>query len=101
MNEALSFLGLLFRGSQIIIGLEVSNAIKRGKIKGVLLANNISEGSLKEIGPLINEYKLPSVSFGDKISIGTSIGKKEITMIGFLSKKAYLTFVEKAERSKA
>lgn len=99
MDDAVRFLGLLYHGRAIVIGLDLENAINRGRIYGVLLSEDISEKAAGRIGALISAKNLPFVKCYTKEEIGASLGKGLITMVGFKSRKAYQAFISKVERS--
>ena len=99
MNDALVFLGLLFKGKQIIIGTNVIGALKKKQIKAVLLAKDISELSESEIMEEVSKQKLLFVKAYMKSEIGSSIGKDIITTVGFKNAKSYETFIRKVERT--
>ena len=99
MNEALTFLGLLYSGNQLIIGLDVENGIRKKKIKALLFTEDISVTSRKTIESLLGEIPLPMITCFSKEILGKSIGKGPITIVGFKSIKAYYSFKTKIERS--
>lgn len=98
MDDALNFLGLLYRGQQIIIGIDLANAIKRGKIHALLLSEDISDKSYQEINHLAQEHRLPVTINYFKDELGQALGKSVITMVGFKSRKSYQTFLKKLRK---
>ena len=95
MDEVLKFLGLLYRGNELVIGLELENAIKKGKVRAIAFASDISINSENSILSLISEKPMPVTKFSSKESLGQALGKTLITMVGFKSTKAYYSFITK------
>ena len=97
MDSALQFLGLLYRGNQLIIGLDVENGLKKNKLKAIVFSEDISESSKKSLENLILENRVVTTQYSNKKDIGESLGKKNITMVGFKNLKSYQSFITKVE----
>lgn len=99
-TKQLNLLGLAQRANALVSGDEqVEKAIKKGKVKLIILANDVSEKTLARYQAFSETYKLPLNSDFNKIEISQAIGKSRailgLTNAG-MSKKflSYVTGVE-------
>ena len=85
-SDILKFIGLAARASKVVSGsTAILEEAKRGHIKVLLIASDISENSLKDL--LDNVAKtdkgIPAAyKFSDKRSLGNAIGKPDRALVG-------------------
>lgn len=76
IDKQLNLLGLAQRASLLISGDEqVEKAVKRGRIKLLVLASDLSEASTDRYQRLADQYQLPLHQEFTKIQISHAIGK--------------------------
>ena len=69
-------LGLCMRAGKLGSGeLSVLETIRKGKAHAVIISEDASENTKKQFMDKCSFYKVPSVFFGDKESLGHAIGK--------------------------
>lgn len=92
-NQAcLSLLGLAFRAGKCIVGEElIVKEIRKGKIKLLLYANDISKQTEKKLLNTCQTYNVVHMKVGDREEISRAIGKHDrvavaITDSGFAKK---------------
>jgi ribosomal protein L7Ae-like RNA K-turn-binding protein len=77
------FLGLAMRAGKIVSGEEaVLMAIRQGKAKAVLLAQDGSNNTRKKILDKAKYYAVPTILVDSRESLGHAIGKKERVVVG-------------------
>ncbi|WP_078547053.1 YlxQ family RNA-binding protein [Litchfieldia alkalitelluris] len=88
----ISFLGLANRARKVISGEElVIKAIRNGKAKLVLLAEDASTNTAKKVKDKSSYYEIPLRTVTDRSVLGSAIGKDArvvvaVTDIGFANK---------------
>ncbi len=99
-TKQLNLLGLAQRANALVSGDEqVEKAIKKGKVKLIVIASDVSEKTLARYESFSQNYKVPLTNNFNKIEISQAIGKSRailgITNAG-MSKKflSYVTGVE-------
>ncbi|CAJ1186836.1 ribosomal L7Ae/L30e/S12e/Gadd45 family protein [Companilactobacillus paralimentarius] len=88
MNSFYNFLGLAVRAGKFISGTELTiNGIRDGKVKLVIMANDCSPRTMKDLHNKATYYKVPVIDTVDSASLKTAIGKDRkvmgITDFGF------------------
>ncbi|AUI71370.1 YlxQ-related RNA-binding protein [Companilactobacillus alimentarius] len=88
MNKFLNLLGLAVRAGKYISGTELTvNGIRAGKVKLVVMADNCSPRTKKDLHNKASYYNVPVVDTIDSNSIKMAIGKDRkvmgITDLGF------------------
>lgn len=72
-----SGLGLATRARKLVTGEEtVLKAIRSGEAKLVILAEDASEGTRKKFNDKCTSYGVPILEYGNRESLGASIGKE-------------------------
>ncbi len=75
MNKLLSMLGLSARAGRLVSGVQaVEIALKKGEAKIVILDENASEGTKKQISDACSHKKTPLITV-PAYSLGDAIGK--------------------------
>ncbi|MCM1145483.1 MAG: ribosomal L7Ae/L30e/S12e/Gadd45 family protein [Blautia sp.] len=97
-NKILSLLGLATRSRNVVSGgFATENAVKSGKAVLVIVAKDASDNTKKKFQNMCEFYQVPFYQFGEKESLGHSMGKQErtslaVTDMGFAdSIRKYLT----------
>ncbi|KIR01518.1 ribosomal protein L7Ae family protein [Lachnospiraceae bacterium TWA4] len=76
-DKVLSLLGLSKKAGKIESGnFCVEKAVKAGKAYLVLIANDASANTKKDIENMCSYYEVPWKFYGDKDSLGTAIGNE-------------------------
>lgn len=76
-NKFLSNLGLAMRAGKVVTGAEfVTEAVRSGAAKLVIVAEDVSENTLKKLSDKCNTYQVPLLKYGDRNELGASIGKE-------------------------
>lgn len=85
MNKVLSGLSLAQKAGQIVSGgFAVEKAIRGGKAYLVIVAEDSSENTKKQMNNMTSYYGVPLVSYGTKTDLGQSIGKEYRSMVAIL-----------------
>jgi ribosomal protein L7Ae-like RNA K-turn-binding protein len=93
MNEkALSFLGLLNRGKLTLIGASLLHA---HKLYLIVMADDASENTAKEVSSLASRFSCPLVKGVSKEKLGKALGYEELSAVGISEKKAAKALSEK------
>ncbi|MCM1089032.1 MAG: ribosomal L7Ae/L30e/S12e/Gadd45 family protein [Muribaculaceae bacterium] len=97
-DKILSLLGLATRSRNVVSGgFATENAVKSGKAVLVIVAKDASDNTKKKFQNMCEFYQVPFCQFGEKESLGHSMGKQErtslaVTDMGFAdSIRKYLT----------
>lgn len=96
-DKALKFLGLLFIAKKLSIGDDAKRDAKRNKSSLIIIANDISEASEKEVINACLESKTRIIKRFTKEELGNSIGKNLVAIISINDKKASSAFLKKCE----
>ncbi|MCJ7855816.1 ribosomal L7Ae/L30e/S12e/Gadd45 family protein [Lachnospiraceae bacterium NSJ-143] len=76
VNKFFSMLGLCQRAGKLISGeLSCENAVKSGKAKLLIIADDASENTKKKFSNMASFYKVDIIGTGTKKEIGRIIGK--------------------------
>lgn len=93
MNEkALSFLGLLNRGKMTLIG---SSLLHARKLYLIVMADDASENTAKELSSLASKFSCPLLKGVSKEKLGKALGYDELSSVGITEKKAAKALSEK------
>ena len=77
-----SFLGLCMKAGKVTSGeVGTMQSIASGKARLVIVSQDASENTRKEIQNRCLYYHVPTVVFGNKASLGQAIGKSERTSL--------------------
>lgn len=86
-NKVSSFLGLAQKARKISSGAtKVQQDIKRGKAHLVIIATDASENTHKDYLSSCAYYKIPCLTWGEKVILGAAIGKPMRTVLAVLDK---------------
>ena len=81
-DRVLSSLGMAMRAGKVITGDEiVEKAIRAGKAKLVLIANDASDNTKKKFSDKCNSYNVKLAFTHDRESLGRAIGKFDRVVI--------------------
>lgn len=81
-DRVLSMLGLAARSRNVVSGgFATERAIKSGKARLVIIAEDASENTRKKYSNMCNFYEVPCVIYGMKDVIGHSMGKEDRTVL--------------------
>jgi len=84
-DRILNLLGLAMRARKLVTGEElVINEVRRGKVKLVILSEDASANTKKNIMNKCQSYHVKCLQFGSRHEIGWAIGKDERVIIGVL-----------------
>lgn len=76
-NKVLSYIGLATKSGNIASGeFLTEKAVKEGKARLVLVADDSSDNTKKKFTNMCEFYKVPIYFFGDKGSLGHGMGKE-------------------------
>lgn len=76
-NKVLSLLGLAARSRNVVSGeFATENAVKEGKAKLVLVAEDASDNTKKLFTNKCTYYHVPLVFYGEKEALGHAMGKE-------------------------
>jgi len=82
MNKIYSMLGLARRGGNISLGFDACiSDISKGKSKLVLIAQDASEKTKKNILYECEKYNCKYIEYGEKELLGQCLGKKALSVI--------------------
>lgn len=87
MNKSsyLNLLGLAWRARKCTTGEElIINDMKHGKVKLLLLADDISSRTNKKLTDKCMTYQVPYMKVDDRYTLAHAIGKSERVAIGIL-----------------
>jgi ribosomal protein L7Ae-like RNA K-turn-binding protein len=77
-----SYLGLAMRAGKLATGEDiVLDAVRSGKAKLVILAEDASANTRKKVQDKCGYYQVPIIEQGSRGELGSSIGKAERVMI--------------------
>lgn len=81
-NKILSLLGIATRSRNVVSGgFATENAVKSGKAVLVIVAKDASDNTKKKFQNMCEFYQVPFYQFGEKESLGHSMGKQERTSL--------------------
>ena len=76
-NKILSYLGLAARGRRLVSGeFSTEQAVKKGKARIVIVAEDASENTKKNFRNMCTYYKVNIYFYGSKEQLGHAIGKE-------------------------
>lgn len=76
-NKVLSYIGLATKAGRIASGeFMTEKAVKKGKAKLVIVAEDSSDNTKKKFMDMCRFYEVPIYVFGDKASLGHGMGKE-------------------------
>ena len=88
MNNILQLLGLAYKGKRIIIGDDILTSLRQNKkLSLIIIANDVSENTLKKFKDKANFYKIDYVVLFSKEELGKSLGKDYVSAFGICDKK--------------
>lgn len=83
MNKCYGMLGISAKAGKLVSGFDaVVDGIKKNQVKLVILANDISDKTKKEIEFTCEKFKIPLKVFGTIEQNSHAIGKKNRAIIG-------------------
>lgn len=82
MTNLLQTLGLAYKGKRILIGEDVIKDLPKNKIKLIILANDVSENTLKRYQDKANHYQVELIQMFSKEELGQALGKDLVAAIG-------------------
>ena len=85
-EETLSFLGLLRKGGNLIIGKAVEGALKKSAL--IIVAADAGEAVKKSIVDKASYYQKKVLLIGKKEELGNALGYPEISLLAILHPKA-------------
>lgn len=75
MDKLLGMIGLSRRAGKVSVGADrCTNSIKNGNAKLVLLADDASKNTKKEIKNSCVYYNIRCIEYSDKLTLGNSVG---------------------------
>lgn len=81
-KKVLSMLGLAARSRNVVSGgFATEDAVKAGKACLVLVAGDASDNTKKKFQNMCEFYEVPFYQFGEKETLGHSMGKQERTSL--------------------
>lgn len=84
-KKYLSIIGLAYRARKCVTGTEmIIDHIRRKKAKLVLVAKDTSERTKKQIEGKCKSYDIPYIEVGNRLALGSAIGKSERVAIAIL-----------------
>lgn len=84
-SKVLSMIGLATKAGKIVSGeFSVEKAVKSGKSYLVIVAGDASDNTKKMFTNMCTFYKVPIYFFGDKSTLGKSMGKESRASIAVL-----------------
>ena len=88
VNKILGLLGISAKAGKVISGTEiVTEYIKKNKVKLIIVAEDTSEKTKKNIEFLCDKYKVKIKQYGTIEENSKHIGKKNRAIIGILDEK--------------
>lgn len=94
-NKVLSYIGLATKSGNIASGeFLTEKAVKEGKARLVLVADDSSDNTKKKFTNMCEFYKVPIYFFGDKSSLGHGMGKEMRASLAILD-QGFADAVEK------
>ena len=76
-DKVFSLLGLAEKAGKVVSGeFSVENAVKAGKAKLVVLAEDASDNTAKKFKDKCKFYNIPIRFYGTKVALGAAIGKE-------------------------
>ena len=76
-DKVFSLLGLAEKAGKIVSGeFSVENAVKAGKARLVVVAENASDNTAKKFKDKCKFYNIPIRFYGTKLALGAAIGKE-------------------------
>ena len=88
MNNILQLLGLAYKGKRIIIGDDILTSLRQNKkLSLIIIANDVSENTLKRFKDKANFYKIDYIILFSKEELGQSLVKYYISAVGICDKK--------------
>ena len=76
-DKVFSLLGLAEKAGKIVSGeFSVENAVKAGKAKLVVVAEDASDNTAKKFKDKCKFYNIPIRFYGTKLALGAAIGKE-------------------------
>ena len=86
-NRVLGMLGISAKAGKIVCGTDATiEDIERHKVKLVIVAENASDKTKKNMKYVCDKNKVPILEFGDIDEISKTIGKTNKAIIGIKSK---------------
>ena len=76
-NKAMALIGLAMKAGKVASGeFSSEKAVKEGKAKLVIVAEDASDNTKKKFNNMCTYYEVPYYLCGDKIQLGNAIGKE-------------------------
>ncbi|MGX7014404.1 YlxQ-related RNA-binding protein [Vagococcus silagei] len=75
-KKILNLLGLATRAGKLISGEETTlKAVRQGELDLVIIANDLSDSTIKKMTDKCKTYEVPLVIFSSKVGLSQAIGK--------------------------
>ena len=85
IKQVLGSLGLAMKAGRLASGeFMCENAIRDGKARLVIIADDASPGTKKKFSDSCAYYRVPMVCIADKETLGAALGKKERASVAVL-----------------
>lgn len=95
MDKVYGILGIACKAGKIVSGFDsLQDAIKRKQVKLVIVANDASEKTKKEMNFTCSKYEIPLVVFGNIEENSHAIGKRNRALIGICDEGLAKKFLE-------
>ncbi|HEX9652999.1 MAG TPA: ribosomal L7Ae/L30e/S12e/Gadd45 family protein [bacterium] len=95
IERVLKILGFAQRAHKLTLGMDATlQAIKRGKIKAVVVAEDLSANARQKISTVANQINLPIHTCGSKAAFARALGREETGIIGIADAMFAKSFFE-------
>ena len=95
----LNFIGLINRAGALITGTDmVLSGVRSGKVKFVLINNEVSANTLKKVTDKCNYYDISYLVMPTEADLGSAIGKDSRKVIGITEQHFVKALKEKLEK---
>lgn len=97
-SKIYGFFGLAKRAGKTVLGIDgIINSVRYGKSKLVILAQDASENTKKQITDKCTFYNVPLIVFGDKESLAKSMGTENAAAVSVIDKNFADALMKKLE----
>jgi ribosomal protein L7Ae-like RNA K-turn-binding protein len=91
-EKTLGFLGLLYRGREVVIGEAIIEKMPKGFL--LVLAADAAGNTVREYLPKAEHAGVPTLTLATKAELGRALGHDEVSAILVLSKKAAAKIIQ-------
>ena len=83
--EALALLGLAQRAGAVVKGTDATRrALRKGEVRLVIVARDVSEAQVKKVVPLAEHRDVPWERDGSRAELGRAVGEGPLSFVGIL-----------------